>query len=312
MSLHDGIEDVETSIANLPAEKFNLIQAILKKQGSPNIIDDLRKYPAVKWRDFDVHDYSDNVFDTIMMREYLDNLNLLCYIRIPPYTVTPSPLVDTVTDTGILYSSGINGLTADFGKKFGGGAKFDGSSYIVISDDSSLNVTDKISLLGWLYIPAGATSGDIVKKNNQYHLYISAANTLAFRVYSGGAWKTPVTMSFTSDTLFHFAATYKSTSSGQKIYKNTVSQATDSETGAIATSTNPCGIANDGAGGSILPANCRLAWISAHHYELSQSDINSHFAGVLNTRTWTEIFTYPFVVSAKYESDMQPGNFHPS
>jgi hypothetical protein len=312
LSLHDGIEDVETSIANLPAEKYNLIQAILKKQGSPDIISDLKKYPAIKWRDFDVHDYSGGPLTTKIMREYLDNLNLQCYHRIPPYTVTPSPLVDTVTDTGILFSSGIVGTSPDFGKKFGGGAKFDGSSYIIVNDDSSLNVTDKISIVGWLFIPAGASSCDIIKKNNQYHLYISAANTLSWRVYSGGAWKTPVSLTFSSDTIFHVAATYKSSASGQKIYKNSVSQATDSETGAIATSTNPLGIGNNGAGGTIIPANTRMAWLSILHDEMSQTKINNHLAGVLNTRDSPEIVTYPFTVSAKYESDMQPGNWHPS
>ena len=311
MSFNDIITDLDPSQGQLTAETLNKILQILRKQSTPDLTSDVKKYIAAKSAEYDVHDTtgpkkldSMNILDN----EYLDNLNLAGYIRQPPEIVVPCPLVETLTDTGISFSTGING---DFSKKFGGGAKFNGSSYITIGDHSILNRTDKISITGWIYSPSGISSGDIIKKNNQYQLYISASNTLAWRIHSGGAWKTPVTMSLTPDSWNHFAVTYKSTSSGQKIYKNAVLANSDSETGAIATSSNTLGIANDGAGSSALPANTRLAWLSLLYSEFVLSDVEKHYGGFLDTRNHTEIVTYPFTVNAKYETDMHPGNWNP-
>ena len=138
----------------------------------------------------------------------------LTYIREIPSQVNVYPLQHTKNGTGNIITTG---------RQFEGGWQTTGSYYQSIANATRLNPTTNIGIVGWLRIPSGATSGKIVFKDTQYNLEISAANTLSFNVNS----KTPVTATFTDDTWFHFAATYASTASGQKIYINGVLMASN-------------------------------------------------------------------------------------
>ena len=147
------------------------------------------------------------------------------------------------------------------------------------------------------------SSGKIVFKNTQYNLEISAENTLSFNVNS----KTPVTASFVDDAWFHFAATYASSSSGQKIYIDKVLIDSDSETGAITNSSNDLGILGNPVGTSLLGNECVIAHLSILNGEPGSSWIDNHYSGLIDTDSITEITTIPFVTHDRPKPDASIG-----
>ena len=208
-------------------------------------------------------------------------------IRKKPTTSKSYPLTHTTTGTISWQASG---------HKLGGNGILSGSSYITVTTHSRLNVTDKITIALWFKSPATSSDNILVRKNNQYELKLTSGNGISWRVYSSGAWKTALTSTFTTNTWTHVVATYKSTSSGQKLYKNGSSVATDSETGSIATSSNNLGIGSD-AGTSTAQANTTLAWFTMLNEEVSSTWVtNFYTSNIIDTSsTNTEILTIPFV-----------------
>lgn len=216
------------------------------------------------------------------------------YFRKIPSQVNIYPLIHTINGTGTIISTG---------KKFTGGLQTDGTYYQSVGDKTRLNPTTEIGIVGWLKIPSGVTSGKIVSKSTQYNLEVTAANTISWNVNS----KTPVTMTFPDDTWFHFGATYKSTASGQKIYDDAVLADSDSETGSITTSSNDLGILANSNGSTKLGANSIIAHLTMLSKEPNASWITDHKNGILNTETYTEIFTIPFVAHDRPKSDCSVG-----
>lgn len=205
--------------------------------------------------------------------------------RLVPTTVSSYPLIHTITGT--------ESCPALTDGKFGCLGKFDGSSYITITTDSLLNPTTEIGISLWVYSPATSADGFIVVKDTQYELKFTSGNGVSWRTYSGGAWRTALTTTFTPNTWTHIAATYKSSGSGQILYKDGVSVASDSLTGAIGTSSNDLGIGSS-AGTGIIVSGTRFALLSMVQNEMSSAWIGNHKDGLLDMRTYTEITTIPF------------------
>lgn len=218
----------------------------------------------------------------------------LTYIREIPSQVNVYPLQHTKNGTGNIITTG---------RQFEGGWQTTGSYYQSIANATRLNPTTNIGIVGWLRIPSGATSGKIVFKDTQYNLEISAANTLSFNVNS----KTPVTATFTDDTWFHFAATYASAASGQKIYINGSLIDSDAETGSISTSSNNLGIFGSPSGTTLTPSNTVIAHLSILAGEPSSIWVTNHYNGILDTNAETEITTIPFVAHDNPKPDASVG-----
>jgi len=128
-------------------------------------------------------------------------------------------------------------------RKFGARGQLNGSTYISIADNTHLDATSNITIVCWIYAPATTGNHIIVRKSGAYELRLQNTNQVAWFVNS----KTPVTFTYTPNTWTHIGATYKSTGSGQKLYKNGVLASSDSETGAISTNTNVLNICGDGS-----------------------------------------------------------------
>ena len=85
---------------------------------------------------------------------------------------------------------------------YGGRCDSDGTGYITITDHDNLSPTDKITLCAHLYLPASAGGFVICEKVNEYRLRVIDTNTIEWAVYSGGAYKTAVTYTYTPNTKF--------------------------------------------------------------------------------------------------------------
>lgn len=133
--------------------------------------------------------------------------------------------------------------------KYGCGMSTDGSSYITISDDARLDdITTDLTIAVFLKLKAnGGGTELLVSRDNTWQIYTTSGDILNFRVYDG-SWKTAVTYDYTSDidNWICVVATYKSSSSGQKLYIDGSLQDSDSETGAISTGSDPVKILGDG------------------------------------------------------------------
>lgn len=204
--------------------------------------------------------------------------------RAPVAPLSSHPLIYTITGTE---SAPANNT------KFGGRGDFNGSSYITITTDALLNPTAEITIALWIYSPATSADGIIVAKNNQYELKFTSANGISWRTYSGGAWRTARTTTFTPNTWTHIVATYKSTASGQKLYKDNVLVSSDALTGALGTSTNNLGIGSS-PGTSTVINGTRFAILSMLSSEANTTWIANHFGGYLDMKTYGEITTIPF------------------
>lgn len=220
-----------------------------------------------------------------MLSNTRDRAALAGLRRLVPTNVSSYPLIHTITGT--------EKCPASTDTKFGCRGDFNGSSYITITDHDLLDPTTQLSILLWIYSPATVADGFIVVKDNQYELKFTSGNGISWRIYSGGAWKTALTTTFTPNTWTHIAATYKSTASGQKLYKNGASIATDAETGAIGTSANNCGIGSKGGTGTVINGT-RFALLTMVQNEVSSTYVTNHQDGLIDMRTVTEITNIPF------------------
>lgn len=202
-----------------------------------------------------------------------------------PTSVSSYPLIHTITGTETALSKDT---------KFGCRGDFNGSSYITINTDTLLNPTTEITIALWIYSPATSADGIIVAKNNQYELKFTSGNGISWRTYSGGAWRTAITTTFTANTWTQIVATYKSTSSGQKLYKDNVLVSSDALTGALGTSSNNLGIGSS-PGASTVINGTRFAFLSILSNEVNSTWVGNHYIGYLDLSLYGEITSIPFL-----------------
>lgn len=218
--------------------------------------------------------------------------------RKKPTTVNSYPLIHTTTGT-ITYPVA--------GHKLGGNGVFSGSSYITATDQVRLNVTDEISVGLWIKPPAASADGLIFSKNNQYQLKLQNPNQIAWRTYSGGAWRTAITYAYTPASWVNIMASYKSTSSGQKLYVNGSLNTSDALTGALGTSVNDLKIGGDGT--SNVPNNTAFSWLTALHKEVSSGWVTDFATNNLIDTSGTniEITAIPFLGTEEAQPDATSG-----
>lgn len=207
------------------------------------------------------------------------------YNRKIPTTVSTYNLTHTTTNSITVPRTSM---------KFGAGGHGSGTGYITITDHANLT-SNTITLALWIYPKATSGDGLIISKNNEYQLKVETGNVLRFRTYSGGAWRTGLTYTFTSniDTWISVICTYNS-ASGHNLYINNVSQGSDAVTGSITDTTNDLKIFGDGT--SNLPTGFKIAWLNmTNAVQDSTWRTDYHTNQLINYTTNTNITIIPFM-----------------
>lgn len=222
--------------------------------------------------------------------------------RVKPTTVDSYDLIHTQVGAGVLtfpVKDTVLGCRCDA----------DGTNYITIDDDDLLDPTAEISIALKLSLPASSGGFVILEKVNQYRLRVVDTNTLEWAIFSGGSYKTAVTFVYTPSTKYSVIASYKSTSSGQKLYINGTLEDSDSETGAMVGTSNKLGILATGAGASIAPNGVRIAIVTIQNDEVDSSFITDYENGILDTSAGNEITTIEFAGDDSPTPDAVAGLF---
>ena len=187
----------------------------------------------------------------------------------------------------------------------------DGTSYITITDHVKFDFTDEVGISMKVILPASAGGFVLCEKVNEYRLRVTDTNTLEFAIYTGGAYQTPVTYTYTPDTAFTIVATYKSSASGQKLYIDGSLSDSDSITGAINNSTGDLCIMATAGGTNIAKANTSMAY-----FGLFNSELSSTWATDFNTNSlydssdgFDEIITINFMGNEDATPDAEIGLF---
>lgn len=245
------------------------------------------------------------------------------WFRKKPETVYTYDLTHTTTGSGLTYpvSSTWYGARVDN----------DGTSYITLDDHTDFDFTDELTIAMKVILPSSVDtesvfnttlfnnaifntpSGGFVlcEKVNEYRLRVVDTNTLEFAIYTGGSYSTPLTYSYTPDTAFTIVATYKSTSSGQKLYINGSLEDSDSVSGAINNSTgNFCLMATAG-GTNIVRSGTSMAYFGLLNAEVNSTWVtNYHSNSLYDTSDGNdEITSISFVGSDIVTPDAELGLF---
>jgi hypothetical protein len=226
----------------------------------------------------------------------------VAYNRKIPTTVTAYDLVHNTTNSITIPRTSM---------KFGAGGHGSGTGYITVTDHANLT-SDTLTLALWIYPKATSGDGLIISKNNEYQLKSESGNVLRFRTYSGGAWRTGLTYTFTSniDTWISVICTYNS-ASGHNLYINNVSQGTDAITGSITGTSNDLKIFGDGT--SNLPTLFKLSWLNiTNAVQDSTWRGKYHTDQLIDYSTDTNITIIPFMGDESAEPLASAGLFQAS
>jgi len=179
--------------------------------------------------------------------------------------------------------------------KFGGRVDADATGYITIADKTRLNPTGSMSVGFWGYFPdhsAVGTDDFIYLKSGQYSANLRInLNTIRFNMVDGVTTRTK-DITFTPNTWNHYVVTFKNAPDNRfRVYKDKVQDGADITTsGNQAVTANTFSVLNNNIGSTPLPANSRLAWLSFLNAELTQTQINNLFDGILDTDACTEFY----------------------
>lgn len=226
---------------------------------------------------------------------------IIPFNRKRPETVSSYPLIHSTT--GTLTFPGDNTT------KFGGCAEgFSNSNYITVNDHSLLDVATELTIAFFLRVPTTnpADNATIIAKADAYEIFLSSARVLNARIKSSAAWKTAVTHDVSTDSgnWISVVFTYKSTSSGQTLYIDAVSESSDAETGSIDTNTNNLEIGNDADN----VANMGIAHLTMLSKEVTSGWVTNFDGGLLDTSDGNdEITTIPFVAHEEPRPDATAG-----
>jgi len=234
------------------------------------------------------------------------NREIFLWSRKKPTSVSTYDLVHTTTGSGFTYP-----VSATWD---GGRVDNDGTTYITIDDHTDFDFTDELAIAMKVILPASGGGFVLCEKVNEYRLRVVDTNTLEFAIYTGGSYSTALTYSYTPDTDFTIVATYKSTSSGQKLYIDGTLESSDSVTGAINNSTgNFCLMATAG-GTNIALSGTSMGRFSILNTEVDTTWITNYYT---NSRLDTsdgndEITTIPFTGDDVANPDATLGEFEAS
>ena len=196
----------------------------------------------------------------------------------------------TIVGTAAYNASGRRGKAFDF----------DGSNYITVADDSSLNPVTEISFGGWYFIPSSAAPGitNLMKKDSQYEAtIIRSTNTILSAIFHVPLSATQMLASYTPGQWNHIMNTW-SRANGGKLYVNGVlKNSINLFDRDMASSTNVLGIGASSTGLGILASDVLADEIIVHGKEFTAEEvmaIYSHsfdvkFTSVI-TRTTPSVF----------------------
>lgn len=241
-------------------------------------------------------------YPNIIETETREREGKLGYSRRPPTAVYTYDLIHTTTNTITIPRENM---------KYGGGGHGSGTGYITVTDHDDLS-SSSITFALWIYPKATSGDGLIISKNNEYQLKAESGNTLRFRTYSGGAWRTGVDYVFTSniDSWISVICTYSS-AIGHILYINNISQDTDASSGSISATSNDLKILGDGT--SNLPTGFKVAWLVMTN-AVQDSTWRSKYQSsqILDFSTDTNITIIPFVGDESVEPLATAGLFKAS
>ena len=172
---------------------------------------------------------------------------------------------------------------------------FDGNFNFKINSHDWFNVTDKISIGGWIY-PKAFTGAEqiLLIKDQQYKIVINASsNTIEASVYISGAWGNAVTYSFTPETFVDLWMDWDGTTLELWVGASMVDS--ESRSGTLNTTSNDVGIGGTPAGASRVANGTRMAWWSLVNESVANVSnwLTRHLAGELRTSQALEITTMP-------------------
>lgn len=339
----DMAEILSFSQKNMGIHMFSHIMNMFNRRTTTQINDDAVPRHVIFGDLLDLHDLSVELSgaDFIASESHL-GFNGLGYTRFPPSQVKSYDLThDDSNASGITFPKpgdtyDGSGLVSSIGTRSHGCGLTDGSSYQIIEDDSILNPTDKISIVGWLY-PKAIVSGTqiILEKPNQYRLQLAATNKLQWTIYVSSVAYT-VEYTFTADTFIHFAASFGTSGIVKLTINNTledsetlassdtvITEASDTviteagdtvvtEGSAIALDTDSQNLTIFGDGTNNLANGNALAWLSILNEDVSAVSgwISNHYTKrIIDTENATEITTIPYIDSLKPMTDAFSGMF---
>ncbi|GKS67361.1 hypothetical protein YTPLAS73_09080 [Nitrosarchaeum sp.] len=305
----DIAEDLHRSMSQFGAEMFQRLLTIIHKRTTPDVADDAQNHTVLYKPEYDVHGIAEevnlNIFDESNSQE--DMLyNHVGYFRRPPSAgnVIANPLTETTIGTGLTFPYS--------DRKFGGRIDFDGSSYININHNSSVMNVNPKSYAMWLYLPS-TQSGDpiqfIFRKHIAYNLHIRAHDTSPNTIrYTSDHSGNAVTMDYVyiPNTWFHIAI---KDHTSQELWINKISQATDNKTGGTNTNSQAFSLGANYDGTNKVKSGTRIAWFSWLNYSITQAWIDNHYAGILDTKTASEILTIAGTANEKMFLNCHEGTF---
>jgi len=249
----------------------------------------------------------------------VDSYSLPSYQKITPETVRVYDLVhDNSNATGITFPPHGNTQfeTTNVGRKFGAGARTDGSSYMIINDHDWFDATDHV-IAGWFKLPATA-GGDgiqtLYRKDLQIDLEIqahaTAANSIRCRVWVSSVAK-EVTFTYTPDTFFSIMVHADTTNI--TIWEDNSQQGQTATGGTLDTNSNNVGIFGEADGTELSTDGVTIGVLT-----VGDKDINTDTQwradfqnGILdwNEATNEETTTIPFIGNLSEWPNAKPGTF---
>jgi len=268
--------------------------------------------PHVKLRTSTVTSGAANLLDTDVLD--MENWN---WRRKKPSSVDTYNLVHTQVGAGALTFP-----VSD--TKFGARCDYDGTNYITIDDDTILKPTDKLTISMWLYIPTNdSVQHTFIRKgvtNTSYLWRIETNGDLTIRIKTDNAGGTNYKITITNgnyplNTWFHATMTWKGTPDNRlRFYIDKVQKGGDVTTvGALYVNTDKLGIGANFDGQKIVLVNTRMALLSLLNEEVTQTWIDNHFDGLLDTSDGNdEITTIAFIGDDSPTPDAESGLFKSS
>ncbi|MFC1800573.1 LamG-like jellyroll fold domain-containing protein, partial [Nanoarchaeota archaeon] len=113
-------------------------------------------------------------------------------------------------NNGTVYNATYNSTGGYDGK---GAYQFDGTTYIEIPDGESLDITEEITVMGWIYPRSfGATRSDIFKREYAFFFELRSSGTLGTYLYGQSGGYSTSTGNVNLNEWSHIATTYNGTS----------------------------------------------------------------------------------------------------
>jgi len=250
--------------------------------------------------------------------EFDDHVNSLCYRKQIPSPVHSDPLVYTNTN-----ASGFTFPTPDTtpGNSEGAAGITDGSSYLLIEDNTNLNPTDKFSIAMNLYIPSSPTpSGNVIDKLATFGwaLKILNATTLQLVVNTSTPGTATINIPFSTDTWFKLVVSYESTFGIRAKVDNGTLLSSTSVTGNIVPTSTRLGIFAKQDGTLKMQAGSGISWLVYLHGEVIAVNsglwVTNYQNGLIITNpsinsNYIEITTIPFLGNLEAQTNMTSGLF---